>query len=181
MGQDKRFFVKVCPRCIKTGEDCTTFAADDIEGQKHNNYYRGLITWLEEDEDECPFCSTKVQPTSMLTDDCEVLAIASNYNRELLEAMIALKEKDVIEYELKMSQFRNQAQQIEQTKPKRTEKKITCPKCGSTNIISGTRGFTFTTGFLGSGNYRKVCENCGHKWKPGSLSESFDRAWFGHK
>lgn len=180
MGQDKRFFVKVCPRCTETGED-GVLGTNDATVKMNNEFCRGFITWLEEDEDECPFCSTKVKPTSMPVDDFYTLRTVSNYNRELLEAMIALKEKDVIEYELKMSQFRNQAQRIEQTKPKQTEKKITCPKCGSTNIISGTRGFTFTTGFLGSGNYRKVCENCGHKWKPGSLSESFDRAWFGNK
>lgn len=141
--------------------------------------------------EHCPVCGVPVGKSCRIIEDISVLNSISvndyftitsiSANAEFLEAMIALKEKDIIEYELKMSQFRNQAQQIEQTKPKTKEKPITCPKCGSTSIISGTRGFTFTTGFFGSGNYRKVCENCGYKWKPGSLSESFDRAWFGNK
>ncbi len=53
---------------------------------------------------------------------------------------------------------------------------LTCPKCGSTNITEGTRGFTITTGFVGSGKFRYVCKNCGNKWKPGSMLEILQRA-----
>ena len=60
------------------------------------------------------------------------------------------------------------------SKPK--EDTITCPKCGSSNITEGTRGFTLTTGFVGSGNFRYVCKNCGNKWKPGSMLELLQRA-----
>lgn len=53
---------------------------------------------------------------------------------------------------------------------------LTCPKCGSTNITEGTRGFTLTTGFIGSGKFRYVCKDCGNKWKPGSMLEILQRA-----
>lgn len=43
---------------------------------------------------------------------------------------------------------------------------IRCPKCGSTAITTGQRGFTITTGFLGSGKTMNRCAKCGHKWKP---------------
>ena len=55
--------------------------------------------------------------------------------------------------------------------PKPNEPKLTCPKCGSSNITEGTKGFSLTTGFIGSGNFRYVCKNCGNKWKPGSMLE----------
>lgn len=42
-----------------------------------------------------------------------------------------------------------------------------CPKCGSTTIGLTTRGWTLTTGLLGSNKAMNVCQNCGHKWKPG--------------
>lgn len=42
-----------------------------------------------------------------------------------------------------------------------------CPRCGSTSIGTATRGYSFWTGFLGSGTPMNVCQNCGHKWKPG--------------
>lgn len=43
---------------------------------------------------------------------------------------------------------------------------LTCPKCGSTAITTGERGYSFLTGFLGSGQTVNRCGNCGHKWKP---------------
>lgn len=63
---------------------------------------------------------------------------------------------------------------VEQVTP--TEPKLTCPRCGSSNIAEGTRGFTLTTGFIGSGNFRYVCKSCGNKWKPGSMMEILQRA-----
>lgn len=43
---------------------------------------------------------------------------------------------------------------------------IKCPKCGSTAITTGQRGFTITTGFLGSNKTMNRCAKCGHKWYP---------------
>lgn len=42
-----------------------------------------------------------------------------------------------------------------------------CPKCGSTSIATTNRGYSFFTGFLGSGKPVNVCQKCGYKWKPG--------------
>lgn len=41
-----------------------------------------------------------------------------------------------------------------------------CPKCNSTAIQTINRGYSFWTGFLGSGSPRNVCQKCGYKWKP---------------
>ena len=41
-----------------------------------------------------------------------------------------------------------------------------CPKCGSTAITAGQKGFSIITGFLGSGQTVNRCANCGYKWKP---------------
>jgi len=41
-----------------------------------------------------------------------------------------------------------------------------CPKCKSTAITAGQKGYSIVTGFLGSGNTMNRCSNCGHKWKP---------------
>lgn len=43
----------------------------------------------------------------------------------------------------------------------------TCPKCGSTAITAGQRGYSVWTGFLGSGKTVNRCANCGHSWTPG--------------
>lgn len=41
-----------------------------------------------------------------------------------------------------------------------------CPRCGSTKIQAGNRGYSLVTGFIGSGDVRFICMSCGHKWKP---------------
>lgn len=82
-----------------------------------------------------------------------------------LQAMIDLKEKDIIEYNLKMSQFRSQAQQQKTTK-QQDSNQIRCPKCGSINISTGQRGYSLLTGFIGAGKTVNRCASCGHKWKP---------------
>lgn len=41
-----------------------------------------------------------------------------------------------------------------------------CPRCGSTSISTGARGFSWITGFLGSSKTVNRCGNCGHKWEP---------------
>lgn len=48
------------------------------------------------------------------------------------------------------------------------EPKIRCPKCGSTNITTGQRGYSLLTGFLGSSKTMNRCGNCGYKWTPGN-------------
>lgn len=45
--------------------------------------------------------------------------------------------------------------------------KVVCPKCGSHNVGLVDRGYSFWTGFLGSGTPMNVCQNCGYSWKPG--------------
>lgn len=42
-----------------------------------------------------------------------------------------------------------------------------CPKCGSTAITAGQKGYSLLTGFLGSNKTVNRCVNCGHTWKLG--------------
>jgi DNA-directed RNA polymerase subunit M/transcription elongation factor TFIIS len=44
---------------------------------------------------------------------------------------------------------------------------LKCPICNGENIHSGQKGYSFWTGFLGSGKVIITCLNCGHKWEPG--------------
>lgn len=41
-----------------------------------------------------------------------------------------------------------------------------CPKCKSTSITTGQRGWSMVSGFIGSGNTVNRCAKCGHKWAP---------------
>ena len=119
------------------------------------------------DDKVCPYCrKSGIQPLPFSSDKA-LLLLKINRDPSFINAMVDLKEKDPIEFQLKLAQFKS-------TQPAPTpsaQNKVTCPKCGSTDISSGTRGFSMFTGFVGSGSPRNVCLKCGYKWKPGSLEE----------
>ena len=96
----------------------------------------------------------------------DALAIYNvTHSTEIIDAMIELKQKDIIEYGLKLSQFKNQLEQKRQINQKENNQ-VRCPRCGSTNITAGQRGYSLLTGFVGSGSTVNRCASCGHKWKP---------------
>lgn len=43
---------------------------------------------------------------------------------------------------------------------------LRCPRCKSTAITTGSRGFSLVWGFLGSGSTVNRCGKCGYKWEP---------------
>lgn len=109
-------------------------------------------------------CNGELKTLNISYDELCIIENISPDN-SFLQAMIDLKEKDIIEYNLKMSQFRSQAQQQKTTK-QQDSNQIRCPKCGSINISTGQRGYSLLTGFIGAGKTVNRCANCGHKWKP---------------
>ena len=82
--------------------------------------------------------------------------------------MIDLKEKDPIEYQLKMSQFKTQVQQQKQMS-RSDSNAIKCPTCNSRNVkrISGmskAAGAAMFGLFSKTAKSQFECENCGYKW-----------------
>lgn len=49
---------------------------------------------------------------------------------------------------------------------KEPDNTVCCPACGSTNIVTGSRGYSLIWGFIGSGDTVNRCARCGHKWRP---------------
>ena len=93
-------------------------------------------------------------------------------DNDFFQAMIDLKEKDPIEYQLKMSQFRTQVQQqkqIERANSAASSNTIKCPTCSSRNVkrISGmskAAGAAMFGLFSKTAKSQFECENCGYKW-----------------
>jgi hypothetical protein len=124
-------------------------------------------TWssslIDEENKICTRCqSDKIVelPNDISTKDISTLHNISK-DKKFWDAMINLYQTDILEYELKMSQFRQQLNQ-----QKADSNKVSCPKCGCTDIGVANRGFSIVTGFIGSGKSMNVCKKCGHKWKP---------------
>lgn len=146
--------LKICPTCKK----------EKIKDAFSSS--PGYIDYLYDSAEKCRYGHPIIM-TSMPDDDFTILSKISD-STDLYDAMIKLHDDDIIEYELKMSQFRSQveAQEAEAERKKADESKPRCPKCGSTNITAGQRGYSFWTGFLGSNKTVNRCSNCGHTWKP---------------
>lgn len=119
----------------------------------------------ENEQNNCPICDNN----NWIDKDLNNLREISP-DPKFIEAMLSLKEKDIIEYQLKMSQFRNQAQQqktIEEQKVSDSTPK--CPHCHSTKIkpISGTER---AASVLGLGILSKKlnksfkCLDCKYTW-----------------
>lgn len=166
-----------CPSCCLTSKNIAALIKDGIP-KDSANFLRGYVGNFDniDSTKKCPYCFSDLEETNMSISDFNFLF--SNYrDRELLDAMMELCSKDIIEYKSRMADFRIKAKQLDvaeqELKEKYNEKvvhddnQIRCPKCGSTQIGMANRGFSFWTGFYGSGTPMNVCQNCGYKWKPG--------------
>lgn len=153
--------IKFCKKCSQTGKNMI-----GSSNQKNVGFGKGYIIGWDDNISICPFCNSTLIDITLPLEDYLVIRKISNYNRQLLEAMIDLHDKDIIEYELKMSQFRAQAEQHKDTENSQHDNIPKCPKCGSTAITAGQRGYSFLTGFIGSSKTVNRCANCGYKWKP---------------
>lgn len=192
--------IKQCTNCDTSNIIDKDYFEDNEDDEDFINYMRGFVTFEPDDDineyfpnitfssyekdynnNICPYCKNTLEDTLISEDDFYAIGEYSNYNRDLILAMIELRKKDVIEFETKMQPFRQKEKKFEEKNQRLAETsvekdKVNCPKCGSTNITEGTKGFSIMTGFIGSSNFRYVCKNCGNKWKPGSMLETLQRA-----
>lgn len=170
--------MKQCLNC-KPGKKINEGYDQFPDGKEFYDYYIDMIDPNEEEQlnnviphilwkDDlqngiCPFCKNRLVDTLISPEDCHAIAECSNYNRELLIAMIELRKTDIIEYEIKIQEFRKQIAEIENINVPR------CPTCNSTNvgqILYKKRAFSALLFGLYSSNVRNTmqCHNCGYKW-----------------
>lgn len=118
----------------------------------------------------CPFCDNKLIDTELSVDDFHLIGKASDWNREVLDLMIELHKNNLIEYQLKINQFKIQQEQTNKLEEEQREKSGPhCPHCQSTNIksISGlNRGASIAMWGIFSKKINKSfeCKNCGYTW-----------------
>ena len=153
---DKLVICKKCIEDFKTVPYTTPFQ------------YRGLYTNFKVPDDNlCNICKESLYVTQVTKEEIKIL-FAISHDNEFLQAMIDLKEKDIIEYNLKMSQFKSQLEQ-QKSVTQASSNTIKCPTCNSTEVkrISGTAK---VAGAVAFGLFSKTarsqfkCENCGYKW-----------------
>ena len=146
-----------CPKCKSTNIECVK---DRICLDCGSAWY-----WHSSTSKKCIKCGSENTTDEIDDYNCKMddylLLFNISHDGNFILQMLKLKNDDPIEYELKMAQFREIAE-----RKKADESKPRCPKCGSTSITAGQKGYSFWTGFLGSNKTVNRCSNCGHTWKP---------------
>jgi hypothetical protein len=111
--------------------------------RQHGRLWR---PWIQGDGDgklthNCSNCGKSMIETNLVQKEVRIISkISTDWN--FYQAMMDLKDKDIIEFNLKLSQFENQINQKQATKNQsnctqknQQEHNIPkCPVCGSTNI-----------------------------------------------
>lgn len=142
--------LKLCSKCKKDDEET----------------FHGYIGWVDENCYECPICQSEMTDTILTIDEYDLIDNISN-DISFLEAMIKLKQDDIIEFQSRMSQFKTQLQQQESSN--KVDNTPKCPHCQSTNIksISGlNRGMSIAMLGIFSKKINKSfeCKKCGYTW-----------------
>ncbi len=125
----------------------------------------GYYPFIKDDIYTCPDVTCNGTLTDINISDNDLLTIADiSEDPSFLEAMIKLKEDDIIEYNLKMSQFKAQLN-TQQSNQHTQDNQIHCPYCHSTNVkkITNTAKVVNIAMFGLLGNKRKHewhCNNC---------------------
>lgn len=150
-------YMRVCPMCAKENKREDYHSAIYVPGwiDHFNCEPNESITCIDHKDQKLIKCA-------MTCEEFQILRYVSN-DPSFMQAMEDLKQKDPIEYQLKLSQFKTQ---VEQQKNSDDSNKVHCPKCGCTDIGVTNRGYSLMLGFIGSGKSMNVCKKCGYKWKP---------------
>lgn len=123
----------------------------------------GYMPFLYDDDYECPTCGNKLKDVNMSAEDyMDIVEVSGDIT--FIQAMIELKEKDPIEYQLKMSQFRSQTQQSkpQQSSSSEPANQRKCKYCGGTSFTPVKRKWSLMTGFM-TNKTDLVCNNCNKK------------------
>ena len=104
----------------------------------------------------------------VISEDDALAIYNATKSTEVIDAMIDLKQKDIIEYNLKLNQFKLQAEQKNSSSSNNVNV-LKCPTCSSTRVkkistTSKVAGAAMFGLFSKTARSQFECEQCGYKW-----------------
>ena len=187
--------LKYCEKCLGNGYKTKIIKTSNGHELPLKKYvvYNGFISMgtSKLPITNCPECNTLLQ-TLHITQDEWLIIQETSVDPEFVFALDKLKQDDIIEFNVKMAQFKQTAEAIKQTKElQQQSQQITttqsttasstssstksttnipkCPTCGSTNVrkISATKRWV-GVGLFGlassDATHTMQCNDCGAKW-----------------
>lgn len=163
--------VKYCKKCIEQ-PDKYLEKVKSITGWSDNEIKKYFTAgyYTPNEESEKIYCdyhpNEKLEKSNLTFQEYNMISEIS-CDISFIQAMESLKEKDPIEFQLKLAQFK--ATTVQQESATQQQNVPKCPTCGSTNIKKISAGSRWlSTGLFGisSGKMGKSmeCRNCGYKW-----------------
>lgn len=129
--------------------------------KKCAGWVKGWIHIATNDKEKCPTCNRKRYPVSQ--DAGEYLNFICPTCNTILFQWTKNADTQVID---KFVEDPSDSRKPLIQKPTYTPPPVRCPKCSSTQIVTGQRGYSVVWGFWGSGKTMNRCANCGHRWEP---------------
>lgn len=97
---------------------------------------------------------------------CEIKRKINNLPCVLTKGL-SLQKAKAIQSELNELRIKTVVSEYEEkTSIKLNNDTLQCPRCKSTNIATGTKGYGLIRGFLGSNKTVNRCGSCGYSWEP---------------
>ena len=172
--------VSVCPKCVKelgsiAERQRRIYALGKVMYEKNPNEYCGY--WICDeygpDNNLCMKCGNSLEEINLENREFAQIQRISK-NPDYILAMNDLKGKDIIEFESKMENIRqqlsdrdNQAKVQRETVKQVEERKQNthhCPKCNGTNFTPVRKKYGLLMGFA-TNKVELVCNNCGYRMK----------------
>lgn len=151
----------ICPEC-----------GQQISNQSIQCIHCGYpINKQEKNEDGMCFILNKSYNLSFLIDklnDCKQEGVASGTTKAVLFTLLSdkINDKGNDYWDLAVAIFETGKIPPTFTPKPKEEPKITCPRCGSTQITTGPRGVSGFWGFIGASKTVNRCASCGKTWEP---------------
>ncbi len=157
---------RICPKCGTKGLVPVDSELKCFCGGDEVKFNVTMDQYLEMSDDEIDQMVEQMGIKPLISRDDALSIYNATKSTEIIDAMIELKQKDIIEYGLKLSQFDAQVRQQNAEWRASQANAVKCPRCGSTAVTAGRRGYSLISGFIGAGKTVNRCAKCGHKWKP---------------
>lgn len=155
-------YLRYCPICVK----------ENHRNAEHSDLYvAGMVDYYKDDNFANTTCmyhqDTQLIQMHITCEEFQIIRQISN-DPSFVLSMNDLKDKDIIEYNLKLSQMKSNLASI-QVVDKQHANQPHCPTCGSTNISKiGAMERVGSVAIWGlfSKKINKTfkCNNCGHTW-----------------
>lgn len=127
----------------------------------------GIEMWQPELVPVCEYCKSELRDTEYIFED---VIERGDVKPEIKKAIFEKYIKDNPQYSEEAVKNRKEKECINMRNSgvsmSAAKNTLKCPKCGSTAVSTGQRGFSLLTGFIGVGQTMNRCGKCGYKWKP---------------